>query len=363
MDAKTKQWFAFRNATEDEVEVYLYEEIGFWGVTSKAFVEELNQHKGKHIHLRIDSPGGEVHAGNAIFNALRRHKGGVTVHIDGMAASMASVIAMAGSPICIADNAFLFVHNPWTMLAGDSGEMRKTAEQLDVIGNVLVGMYAQRTKLPIEEIQQMMDEETLLSATDAVALGFADMIEDGVPIAASMTPEKAKARFDKFARSMEKNLQVRPYDQPADEPAETVEAPAVETPAEEIEAPAIETAEGDLPAVPPAEDKAPVAKADIESVLGKVQNLTAENSLLRTEVQALREDRDNLQAEVKALHSEFTRVGELLANLEKSKGLASAEVQPEIVRESNTLTRAEFDSLAHDKRAEFFRNGGKIIAG
>jgi len=370
MNSKTKQWFAFRNATDEEVEVYLYEEIGFWGATSKAFVEELNKHKGKHVHLRIDSPGGEVHAGNAIFNALRRHKGGVTVHIDGMAASMASVIAMAGNPICIADNAFLFVHNPWTVNAGDSGEMRKTAEQLDVIGNVLVGMYAQKTKLPVEEIQQMMDEETLLSATDAVALGFADMIEDGVPIAASMTPEKAKARFDKFMRGMDSTQN------PEAEPA--TESLAVDlgqqlpdgtpvVPVPEVVEPVVEEV---------AEDPATEEVADEPETLPDMPQASV-GAALADAVATLRAERDDYKAKLESaqaawnaertiLQAEARQHAEDHDRLARSLGIVSASVIPELntaagdkpslLEEYNAITDpAERSAFYRKHRAELVK--------
>lgn len=204
MDQKT--WYAFKNSTDTDVELYLYGEIGFYGIGAKQFISELRAVKGKNIHLRINSPGGEVVEGTNIYNALRRHEGGVTVHIDALAASMASVIAMSGNPIYMAENALMMIHDPYMMAGGNSQELRKNADLLDIMKNNLVRAYTKKTGLPENEISAMMKEETWMDSTTAAALGFIDAIEDGVQAAASMTPQKAKAIFDKLKVSMSEIL-------------------------------------------------------------------------------------------------------------------------------------------------------------
>ena len=126
-----KKFYALEKSNNGEATIHLYDEVGAFGSGSKEFLADLGKLDGQHIHLRINSPGGSVVEGTAIYNALRRHKGGLTVHIDALAASMASVIAMSGSPVYIADNALLMIHNPWTVSAGDSDQLRKEADLLD----------------------------------------------------------------------------------------------------------------------------------------------------------------------------------------------------------------------------------------
>lgn len=194
------RWYEIRNsAAAESAEIFIYDEIGGFGVGAQAFIADLKPLAGRHLHVRINSPGGDVVEGNTIFNALTRHKGGVTIHIDGLAASMASVIAMAGAPVIMADNALLMIHNPWTVGSGDSKDLRKAADVLEKIQENIVSSYEKKTGLERAEIQRMMDEETWLNATQAVEAGFADLVEEGLPAAASITRDQLQERFDKFA--------------------------------------------------------------------------------------------------------------------------------------------------------------------
>lgn len=195
-----KTFYAIEKINDRETTIYLYDEVGGYGAGSKDFLAALSQLEGTHIHLRINSPGGSVIEGTAIYNALKRHKGGLTVHIDALAASMASVIAMAGDKVYISDNAMIMIHNPWTMAAGgDANELRKQADLLDKLKNTLVTAYEKKTGLSREELEEMMDKETWLDAVEAVALGFADAIEEGNKAEAKATPDQLKARFQAFA--------------------------------------------------------------------------------------------------------------------------------------------------------------------
>lgn len=345
-----RSWYAFRNATESEVEIYLYDEIGFWGTGAKAFIAELRQHAGKHVHLRINSPGGEVIEGTAIFNALKRHAAGVTVHIDAMAASMASVIAMAGNPVFMADNALLMIHDPYTLAMGTSEELRKSADLLDTMKANLIRAYVGKTGMPEKEIEDMMAEETWLGATEAVALGFADAIEDGVAAAASMTPEKARARFDMLRKVMANEPAPTPETPEAD-PAAPEAAPAPETPAPAPEpevAPETPATEPEAAPAPeaPAPEAAPAARADVSAITAKMNAIAAE--------------RDAFRARAERAEADLIKVSETLANLERSKGLAPASVVPEVKPQASVLTKAEFDALSPYAKSEFFRRGGKL---
>jgi len=197
----TPKFYALEKSDNGEATIHLYDEVGAFGSGSKEFLADLGKLEGQHIHLRINSPGGSVVEGTAIYNALRRHKGGLTVHIDALAASMASVIAMAGAPVYIADNALMMIHNPWTVSMGDSDQLRREAALLDKLKDSLRNAYVRKTGMEADRIAQMMDEETWLDAVEAVALGFADAIEEGVAAAATATPAQLRARFDTFAKA------------------------------------------------------------------------------------------------------------------------------------------------------------------
>lgn len=171
-------------------EIWLYDSVGagwFGGMSANDFVRELRGlGKVDTINLHINSPGGSVFDGVAIYNALKSHPAAVEVDVDGVAASIASVIAMAGEEIRIADNAMMMIHDPYTMAAGDASELRKSADLLDQIAAVIRTTYAKRTGLDEATIGAMMAEETWMSAAEAYAQGFADLVTEEQRAAASM---------------------------------------------------------------------------------------------------------------------------------------------------------------------------------
>jgi ATP-dependent Clp endopeptidase proteolytic subunit ClpP len=180
-------WYDFKaSADTAEGDLYLYGEVGGWGASASEFIAELASRKDQHINLHIHSPGGSVFEGHAIFNALRNHPGGVTTMVDGIAASMASVIAMAGKPVKIASNGFLMIHNPWSQAAGGSEEMRKQADVLDKLKDSLVKIYADKSGMSEEDISAAMDAETWFSAQEAVDFGLADEVFEGMKAAAKI---------------------------------------------------------------------------------------------------------------------------------------------------------------------------------
>lgn len=164
----------------------LYDEIGYWGTDARSFRSRLKDAKGD-ITLRINSPGGDVFDGIAIYNDLLAYDGKVKVEVVGLAASIASIIAMAGDEIVIADNAMFMVHNAWTIAVGNRHDFGDTAATLAKIDDALARTYAARTTSGIRAIKQMMDDETWMTAKEAVEAGFATQIG---------TKAEAKARFD-----------------------------------------------------------------------------------------------------------------------------------------------------------------------
>lgn len=154
-------------------QIDLYGDIGFFGVTASDFRHTLNQIDGD-IRLRINSPGGDVFDGIAIYNDLVDHPGKIQVEIPGLAASAASIIAMAGDSIEIAESAFLMIHNAWGLAIGNRHDMASLADLLASIDKSLAGIYVARTGIGIRAITQMMDDETWLVGKDAVEQGFAD---------------------------------------------------------------------------------------------------------------------------------------------------------------------------------------------
>ena len=180
-----KSWYEIKAQSEDEVEVIIYDEIGFWGITAKDFIEDFKKISASAtINLRINSPGGDVFDGLAIHNILKRHSGQINVTIDGIAASIASLIAMAGDKIVMPENTFMMIHDPLGFAFGNSEDMRELAETLDKIKSGLVSSYVAKSGLEPEKVSELMADETWLTAKEAKDLGLADEIIAAVRLAA-----------------------------------------------------------------------------------------------------------------------------------------------------------------------------------
>jgi len=180
MPKEIRQWYRFENRSKTTAEIYIYDTIGedFWGagVSAKSFIRELNdlENSVDTIQLHINSPGGAVFDGNAIYNALRNHDARIEVTIDGIAASIASVIAMAGNIISMPENAMMMIHDPAGFAIGTAEDMRKIAEALDKIKLGIISSYREKTDQKDSVIEKMMTDETWMTADEAVNLGFAD---------------------------------------------------------------------------------------------------------------------------------------------------------------------------------------------
>jgi ATP-dependent Clp protease, protease subunit len=183
-------------AQATSAEIWLYDEIGsgwFGGVSAKKFAEDLKAlGKLSDISLRINSPGGDVFDGIAIYNILKQNSARVTVYIDGLAASIASIIAMAGDEIIMAGNATMMVHRAWGMTVGNTEDMQAMADTLAKLDGTLTGTYAKRTGLEWGAINQMMSDETWMNAEEALAQGFIDGISEEMKLAAHFDLDKFK---------------------------------------------------------------------------------------------------------------------------------------------------------------------------
>lgn len=166
-----------KNQTDTTADLYFYGDIvsnwrGAWDDTDQypeAIRDFLKGQEGKDLNIYINSGGGSVFAGMAIYNMLKRHKGHKTVYVDGLAASIASIIALAGDKIIIPSNAFLMIHKPWSWGMGNSNDFRKMADDLDAIQKGIMNVYEDNLVDGVEmaEIEKMVDEETWLNGNEA----------------------------------------------------------------------------------------------------------------------------------------------------------------------------------------------------
>lgn len=171
-------------------EIYIYDEIGpdYWGlVSAQSVIDELQKIGAENeVTVRINSPGGDVVQAEAMYNALNRHNGIVIVEIDALAASAASYVAMAGDEIRIAENAKIMIHNAWTIAMGDASELRKTADTLEKYTQGIAEVYAKRSGMSLDEIIELMADETWMTATEAVEMGFATAISQPLKVKANI---------------------------------------------------------------------------------------------------------------------------------------------------------------------------------
>lgn len=187
-----KKFWKFRAAADEPNigELLLYGVISdssWWedNVSPKQFKADLDALGDvDEIRVFINSDGGDVFAGQAIYSMLKRHKAKITVHVDGLAASVASVIAMAGDTVYMPKNAMMMIHNPWTIALGTADDFRKLADDMDKIRESLIVAYQDKSGLDRGKIIEMMDAETWMTAEEAVELGFADEIEQTKKLAA-----------------------------------------------------------------------------------------------------------------------------------------------------------------------------------
>ena len=202
-----KKYWEFKNKTSTEADLYLYIEIASWGAgysahSAQSFKQELDDlGEIETLNIYINSPGGDVFEGNTIMNMLKRKKCTKNVYIDGLAASIASVIAMAGDKIIMPSNSMMMIHNAWTYAIGNSKDLRKLADDLDKVNASIRQAYLDKAgdKLDEETLINLMDNETWLTAQECFDYGLCDVVGEDKSIA---------AKFDLNLLNQYKNIPV-----------------------------------------------------------------------------------------------------------------------------------------------------------
>jgi ATP-dependent Clp endopeptidase proteolytic subunit ClpP len=185
-------WYRIANSLgSGPAQVHIYDEIGYWGITASDFVRELSALNVTEIDLHLNSPGGEIFDGIAICNALRSHPATVTTYVDGLAASIASVIAMAGDRIVMAPNSQLMIHDGSGLCIGNAADMRQMAELLDRQSNNIAEVYAARAGGTVEDWRALMEAETWYTAEEAVTAGLADEVASARSLTDDNSPENS----------------------------------------------------------------------------------------------------------------------------------------------------------------------------
>ncbi|MDG0818997.1 Clp protease ClpP [Staphylococcus equorum] len=209
---KTKTYFQMNKKTQNKGEIYIYGDIvsSKWeetDVTAVDFKNELNQLGDvSEIDVHINSAGGNVFEGHAIYNMLKMHKARVNIYVDALAASIASVIAMSGDTIFMHKNSFMMIHNSWIMTLGNSKDLRQTADLLDKTDQSSNNAYLDKaTNLSEAELKQLLEAETWLTADEALEKGLADEILGASEIAASISKDSYQM-FKHVPENIEKDV-------------------------------------------------------------------------------------------------------------------------------------------------------------
>ena len=178
-------------------EILIYEDVGEWfgGITAKSFADELKKLGAvNELYVRLNSSGGNVFDGIAIYNMLRQHDAKITTTIDGIAASIASIIYMAGDKRIASENASLMIHEPWTMAIGTATELRQQADVMEKLSVSLAQTYAKRTGKALVDVARWMEDETWFSAAEMEDAGFAHQVLEELPMAASVDFDLSRFR-------------------------------------------------------------------------------------------------------------------------------------------------------------------------
>jgi len=200
------EWYNLITDKDDDgaLDVFILDKIGGFGTGAEQFISEVeaNSDKGKELRVHLNTPGGSIMEGLAIYNYLKNREN-VTTIVEGIAASMGSVIFMAGSNRIMPANSLLMIHDPSGGVLGDSEDLRKTADTLDKMRDSLAGIYANATGLDVDVIKDMMAETTWINGEDAEKDGFATMVTDAVQMAASFDIDKLDEVPEALAKALE----------------------------------------------------------------------------------------------------------------------------------------------------------------
>ena len=370
-----KTWYQIKAKANKPkaADISIHDEIGLWGISASAFMRDLRgMGELDEIHLSLHSPGGDVLDGWAIYNALKSSKAKITARVEGLAASMASVILQAADVREVHENSYVMVHNPWGLAVGDAEEMRDTADLLDKLGNGLVNAYTSRTGNSEEDVRAWMDAETWMDGKEAVERGFADLLLDGVALSArafdsrkfKMTP---KSLQNSDSAPIVATVDETPPDAPVEEtPVEAqVETPAVEpvapVEAESETAPQASLIQRAIAALTGRPDTSAI-QAKLDEANALVATLHATNASLTariSELEPLAQERDELLVAIQTAEAvAVAQVASLGFNPDKEADLPTAgddKPKPSFIEQFNALTGAERTAFYNANKAEIFK--------
>ena len=342
-----EKWYNIQNKAGETADIYIFDEIGTYGVTAQDFISEIKGLKDMPINLRINSLGGDVFDGMAMYNVIKRREAKTTVYIEGIAASIATIIALGADEVIMAENSLFMIHNAWGGTSGEAKDMRKTAETLDKITSELTDIYVKKTGLSYDALAEMMDEESWLNAQEAFDLGFIDTISDSIKVAAkydvskfkNITQEEIKNKLSININNKKMTNELKDWFNSKVEEIVTAVKGEVKVSADVAEQTAIT-----------------VNLGDNEEITNKISEFEAKNielankmSLLEEELVSAKGNNETLTVEVEGLNAKINKADAKGTELETSS-------DPAIVENKKVDVNADFYNVLASKIRSKFNN-------
>ena len=342
-----EKWYNIQNKAGETADIYIFDEIGTYGVTAQDFISEIKGLKDMPINLRINSLGGDVFDGMAMYNVIKRREAKTTVYIEGIAASIATIIALGADEVIMAENSLFMIHNAWGGTSGEAKDMRKTAETLDKITSELTDIYVKKTGLSYDALAEMMDEESWLNAQEAFDLGFIDTISDSIKVAAkydvskfkNITQEEIKNKLSININNKKMTNELKDWFNSKVEEIVTAVKGEVKVSADVAEQTAIT-----------------VNLGDNEEITNKISEFEAKNielsnkmSLLEEELVSAKGNNETLTVEVEGLNAKINKADAKGTELETSS-------DPAIVENKKVDANADFYNVLASKIRSKFNN-------
>ena len=342
--------------TQKEVDIYIYDEVGSFDVNAKKFIDDLKGLKGKTLNIHINSLGGEVFDGMAIANAIKSHDGATNSFIEGICASISTVIALASDKVYMSENSLFMIHNAWGGSMGEAKDLRKQADILEKISNEIANVYRRKTDISYDNIISMMEEETWMTAQESMEMGFVDEITEAMKMVAkydvskfkNITNEKIQSIINnKIKENKMENSEKSIIDKLKNIFAETEVS---ETPknAEKYEEKMEEPAEsGDLDAM----------KDAFDGLVQRVQNLEDAIADLKADKEEAKAELTETVGQLETANDTIVAMGKEMAKLgAKSSNVTPdsdpAIVKKEVVEDSNSRS---FNALAERLKNKYIK--------
>ena len=338
------KWYNIQGKATDAVaEVYIFNEIGAYGITAQDFISEMKEYKDTPVNLRINCIGGDVFDGMAMYNIIKKREAKTTAYIEGIAASMGSVIALAADEVVMAENSLFMIHNAWGGAMGEAEDMRKTASVLEKISGEIASIYKRKTRLSLDRITDMMDEETWLNAEEAYELGFIDSISDSIKVAAKYDVSKFK---NITTEQIHNKLNINVNNKKMTEELKNWFNNKVD----EI----VASVKGANNKSEDVVTEVNVMLSDNEEISNKLSSFEASVTDLNSKIVSLEEDLTSAKGENETLSTEIERLNALLNKADAKGTEVVTEGDPAVVENKTVDANASFyNAMADRVRAKF----------